>query len=801
MKSLKNKNKLDVTVLRGEERQLIAISDLKVGDTVLLKSGDEVPADGLLINGENFEFDPKIDAGSKSFLFSGSKVIEGEGCMVVTSVGNKVYLSEMHSLTAHGPEKKKVLETRIEKPVSYIDYLSICISVIIALVVLIRLICKQDGDNNGLPEIKGKVSVGLLMEILERIFFRPQGKISILTGVLTVAAICFQHGMPLTITLSLKYQTDKVIPDQAADVRDLSTFGTMGLVTVLFIDTSSQLICKLVEVSTVWMGKKDISTEVGSEIVGIPELFQQAVGVSVLAPELSLCPMLNSIVSWAEERDMNIVSFSQNHTIVKHRQPHSVKERFGVLVKKAGDDEQVLHLHWSGAASSILNMCSRYYDSRGECHAMENQKTKFESLIQEMKDSGLRPIAFAYRKTEVNELEQDGLVLLAVIGLKYTFQDETKSAMEDLKNAGIKIILVSEEDIMAVRHIACGLGISENSVVLEEEIEALASTVRLGKVDLRGSFLLKDKLLMVQCLQEEDHVVAVIEGSRTIDAAILEKADVGIVEISRSTTMARDNSGICIKCFSALPLVVRAGRCIYQNVQKFTQLQVTTCASGSLVNLIAAMSIGESPLTAVQLIWVNVAMCFLGGHMMSMKLTGEEQLKPFDSKQSLVTQEIMRNIAVQVFYQVSVFVLLQFEGQRLHNINEARKTMIFNTFMLCQIFNQLHVMQLWKKRVLKAVLHSYTFLLALGACLLLQFLAVHYAEGLVADGMQLNGIQWAICVLFAALSWGFDYTFEFLAACLKTSANSSSGFSNRRRWFYLSYLGIPFLIVLCVHVP
>ncbi|KAG5077036.1 hypothetical protein JHK82_055731 [Glycine max] len=124
-------------------------------------------------------------------------VIGGEGRMLATLVRTNTNLAERSGL----------LERLIEKPISYID---------ITVLLSSSFICGKDGNNSGLPETKGKVSIGLLMKAIERAFLRPQGTVSILTRDHDVAILCMQHGMPLVVIVSLKYQTDKVVPNQDA---------------------------------------------------------------------------------------------------------------------------------------------------------------------------------------------------------------------------------------------------------------------------------------------------------------------------------------------------------------------------------------------------------------------------------------------------------------------------------------------------------------------------------------------------------------------------------------------------------
>ncbi|KAK7320277.1 hypothetical protein VNO77_29608 [Canavalia gladiata] len=803
LKLATRRNKVKFTVKRGEKSLTVPLSNVMVGDMVFLGNGVEVPADGLLVSDEILELAEPEVVKSKTgnpFLISGSKIVGGsQGWMFVTSVGNSMNCCL---------ERRGLLESLIEKPISYMDKVALLISLVITLVVLIRVVFKNDEGNGGLPDMKGKVTVGLPMEALERVFLRPQGRVSILTGLVTVVILSMQHGMPFVVAVSLMSQINKVVSNKVALLNDLSACTTMGLVTVICIDASGG-ISKPMEVSRTWIGEKDIISKVeGSETNELVlDVLKHGVGFSVLDQEFYLSSMRGPLVSWAKTKwEMNMDSFREKFVIIKHEKLNSDMEGNGFLVREVLGNKQVLHLHWSGPASIILEKCSSYYDSEGERHAMENQKIKFGEVIKEMEDDGLKSIAFAYRETNVEELDQDELILLAVIGLKVknNSQELIKSALENLKSTNIQIKLVSEDEIMVVKDIACELGIEvppDDSSQLEgTRFQDLNEKARLDKVDqalIMAGFLPQHKPLLVDCLQKKGHVVAFIEArlrtSHTSDLKVA--ADVGIVHDSLRT-VDRDNFGISIQCFSALKPIVMAGRNIYHNIQKFIQLQLTVTISGLLISLIATISTGDSPLTAFQLIWVNVLMGPLGGLMMVMKLTREEELakQPSDRSQPIITKEILKSIVIQVLYQVSLSMILEFGGHVTESEKKVRKTMIFNTFLLCQLVNQINTMQLFKNEVWKIVAESYCFLVALCICILMQVMVIEYAKGL-SNCMQLNAIGWGICILVGVFSWVVDWALKKILEAIGTGSTHSASQSISSPSFY-HHQFLPFLLLL-----
>ncbi|KAL5861750.1 hypothetical protein ACOSQ4_003046 [Xanthoceras sorbifolium] len=325
-----------------------------------------------------------------------------------------------------------------------------------------------------------------------------------------------------------------------------------------------------------------------------------------------------------------------------------------------------------------------------------------------MESSGRRPIAFACRQTEVQEIQEDGLHLLGLAYLKYPCLEEIKLVIESFRNADVSIKFVSEDELSELRAIACELGIfsseSDDLAREGEQIRDLSITKRMQKVDrvtLIETCLAKDKLQLVQSIQQNGHVVAFVERSSSSDTPTLKEVDVGITDATWCTKMARESSDDVI----------------------WTK--------------------GESPLITLQLIWVNWITCILGGLMMLMELQVQELITtpPAGKTSSLLNKITWKTIVVQVLCQASVLLIFHFKDQIIPSMNQdVRKAMIYSGFTLSQVFNVFYVMNLVKKEVLLSVLRNIWFLSALVTVIVMQVLVAEYLKNL-ADCVKLNWMQ------------------------------------------------------------
>ncbi|XP_034685164.1 putative calcium-transporting ATPase 13, plasma membrane-type [Vitis riparia] len=779
-------NNIQVDVVRDGRRQQISIFEVVVGDVVCLKIGDQVPADGLFLDGHSLQVDEssmtgesdhvEVDTSLNPFLFSGTKVADGYARMLVTSVGMNTAWGEMMSTISRDTNEQTPLQARLNKLTSSIGKVGLAVAFLVLLVLLVRYFTGSTEDENGNQEFKGSLTKA--DDIVNAV-------VRIIAAAVTIVVVAIPEGLPLAVTLTLAYSMKRMMADQAM-VRRLSACETMGSATTICTDKTGTLTLNQMKVTKFWLGQDPIQENASSSIAtDVLKLIQQGVALNTTGSiyratsgskyEFSGSPTEKAILSWAVlELNMDMEELKQTCTILQVEAFNSEKKRSGVALRNKADNK--VHVHWKGAAEMILERCSTYYDASGSMRDLSHvERTTFEQIIQGMAASSLRCIAFAHNQLpeeehEIREatqkLKEDSLTLIGLVGIKDPCRPGVRKAVEDCQHAGVNVKMITGDNIFTARAIATECGIlrpdqdMNNEAVVEGEVfRQYTPDERMEKVDkirvmARSSPF--DKLLMVQCLKQKGHVVAVT-GDGTNDAPALKEADIGLSMGIQGTEVAKESSDIIIldDNFASVATVLRWGRCVYNNIQKFIQFQLTVNVAALVINFVAAVSAGEVPLTAVQLLWVNLIMDTLGALALATEQPTKELMEkpPMGRTEPLISNIMWRNLLAQALYQIVVLLTLQFKGESIIGVsNKVKDTLIFNTFVLCQVFNEFNARELEKKTIFKGLHKNKLFLGIIGITIILQVVMVEFLKKF-ADTERLDWGQWGACIGIAAASW------------------------------------------------
>ncbi|KHN24634.1 Calcium-transporting ATPase 8, plasma membrane-type [Glycine soja] len=752
------KRNIHLEVVRGGRRVEISIYDIVVGDVIPLNIGNQVPADGILITGHSLAIDESSMTGESKivhkdskdpFLMSGCKVADGSGTMLVTGVGINTEWGLLMASISEDTGEETPLQVRLNGVATFIGIVGLTVAVIVLIVLLARYFSGHTKNPDGSVQfIAGKTKVGDAID----------GAIKIITVAVTIVVVAVPEGLPLAVTLTLAYSMRKMMADKAL-VRRLSACETMGSATTICSDKTGTLTMNQMTVVEAYAGGKKIDPP--HKLESYPMLrslliegVAQNTNGSVYAPEgandveVSGSPTEKAILQWGIQADCNI------------------------------------HIHWKGAAEIVLACCTGYVDVNDQLVGMDEEKmTFFKKAIEDMAADSLRCVAIAYRsyekeKVPTNEellshwsLPEDDLILLAIVGLKDPCRPGVKQAVELCQKAGVKVKMVTGDNVKTAKAIALECGIlnsyadaTEPNIIEGKTFRGYSDAQRdeiADRISVMGRSSPNDKLLLVQALRRKGHVVAVT-GDGTNDAPALHEADIGLAMGIQGTEVAKESSDIIIldDNFASVVKVVRWGRSVYANIQKFIQFQLTVNVAALVINVVAAISSGDVPLNAVQLLWVNLIMDTLGALALATEPPTDHLMdrSPVGRREPLITNIMWRNLLIQAMYQVSVLLVLNFRGISILGLSHDRKahaikvknTLIFNAFVLCQIFNEFNARKPDEFNIFKGVTRNYLFMGIIGLTVVLQIVIIEFL-GKFTSTVRLNWKHWLISVVIGLI--------------------------------------------------
>ncbi|PRQ51923.1 putative calcium-transporting ATPase [Rosa chinensis] len=785
------KQNIQLEVMRGGRTVKISIFDIVVGDVVPLRIGDQVPADGILITGHSLAIDESSMTGESKivhkdqkapFLMSGCKVADGVGTMLVTSVGINTEWGLLMASISEDNGEETPLQVRLNGLATFIGIVGLTVAALVLLVLWFRYFTGHSKNTDGNVEFKaGKTSLSKAVD----------GAVKIFTIAVTIVVVAVPEGLPLAVTLTLAYSMRKMMADKAL-VRRLSACETMGSATTICSDKTGTLTLNQMTVVEAYVGRNKIHPPDDSSQLHplvstlLSEGIAQNTSGNVFEPEggeveISGSPTEKAILSWAVKLGMKFNAI-RSESMILHVFPfNSEKKRGGVALK--GSDSKV-HIHWKGAAEIVLDSCTEYRDSNGCLQDINQDKDFFKAAIDGMAASSLRCVAIAYRTYELDKvpteeenlsqwaLPEDNLELLAIVGIKDPCRLGVKDAVRLCTEAGVKVRMVTGDNLQTAKAIALECGIlcsvedaTEPNIIEGKTFRELSEKEReevAQKITVMGRSSPNDKLLLVQALRKGGDVVAVT-GDGTNDAPALHEADIGLSMGIQGTEVAKESSDIIIldDNFASVVKVVRWGRSVYANIQKFIQFQLTVNVAALTINVVAAISSGSVPLNAVQLLWVNLIMDTLGALALATEPPTDDLMHraPVGRRAPLITNIMWRNLLIQALYQVCVLLVLNFLGNSILGLKEdntqaagVKNTIIFNAFVFCQIFNEFNARKPEELNVFSGVTKNYLFMGIIGVTFVLQILIIQFL-GTFTKTVVLDWKQWLICFGIAIISW------------------------------------------------
>ncbi|XP_031778694.1 plasma membrane calcium-transporting ATPase 2 isoform X2 [Nasonia vitripennis] len=736
-------------------------------------------------------------------------------------IGNSHAVSKQHSVDGEnhhgggtskpeheGKKEKSVLQAKLTKLAIQIGYAGSTIAVLTVIILVIQFCVTTF-------YIQGKIWKNTYAGELVRHF---------IIGV-TVLVVAVPEGLPLAVTLSLAYSVKKMMKDNNL-VRHLDACETMGNATAICSDKTGTLTTNRMTVVNSYICEKlsktvpnfsDIPSHVGQlliQAVSINSAYTSRIMPSQDPTELAMqvgnkteCALLGFVIalgkSYQTVRDDNPEeTFTRVYTF------NSVRKSMSTVIPRQGGGYR---LFTKGASEIIMKKCAFIYGRDGnlEKFTRDMQDRLVKNVIEPMACDGLRTISIAYRdfvpgKADINQVHIDNepnwedeenivanLTCLGIVGIEDPVRPEVPDAIKKCQKAGITVRMVTGDNVNTARSIALKCGIlkpSEDFLILEgkefnKRIRDSHGEVQqhlLDKVWPKLRVLARssptDKYTLVKGIIDSkasaNREVVAVTGDGTNDGPALKKADVGFAMGIAGTDVAKEASDIILTDdnFSSIVKAVMWGRNVYDSIAKFLQFQLTVNVVAVIVAFIGACAVQDSPLKAVQMLWVNLIMDTLASLALATEMPTPDLLlrKPYGRTKPLISRTMMKNILGQAVYQLTVIFMLLFVGDKMLDIPSGRGvaaagggptqhfTIIFNTFVMMTLFNEFNARKIHGQRnVFQGIFTNPIFYsIWIGTCLSQVFIIQYGKMAFSTKALTLEQWMWCLFFGFGTLLWG-----------------------------------------------
>uniref|UniRef100_A0A8C5DT84 Calcium-transporting ATPase n=1 Tax=Gouania willdenowi TaxID=441366 RepID=A0A8C5DT84_GOUWI len=630
----------------------------------------------------------------------------------------------------------------------------------------------------------------------------------------TVLVVAVPEGLPLAVTISLAYSVKKMMKDNNL-VRHLDACETMGNATAICSDKTGTLTTNRMTVVQTYIGDVHyrVIPDPGQINPHTLEILVNAIAINSAYTSKILPPDVEGGLAKqvGNKTECGLLGFvldlQQDYEQVREQMPeerlykvytfNSVRKSMSTVIKLPDGS---FRLYSKGASEIMLKKCSYILEANGEARTFRprDRDEMVKQVIEPMACEGLRTICIAFRdlpgKPEPdweNEAEiVTELTCITVVGIEDPVRPEVPEAIRKCQRAGITVRMVTGDNINTARAIAAKCGIinpgddficlegkdfnrrirNEKGEIEQERIDKIWPKLR---VLARSSPTDKHTLVkgIIDSSVIEQRQVVAVTGDGTNDGPALKKADVGFAMGIAGTDVAKEASDIILTDdnFSSIVKAVMWGRNVYDSISKFLQFQLTVNVVAVIVAFTGACITQDSPLKAVQMLWVNLIMDTFASLALATEPPTEALLlrKPYGRNNPLISLTMMKNILGHGVYQLVIIFTLLFIGERIFNIDSGRNaplhsppsehyTIIFNTFVLMQLFNEINARKIHGERnVFDGIFSNPIFCSIVLGTFAVQIVIVQWG-GKPFSCAPLNVEQWLWCLFVGVgeLLWG-----------------------------------------------
>ena len=734
-----------VKVRRSGEIMEIPKRDVVVGDIVIVASGDEIPADGRLIeavslkvNESSLTGEPVASKTTKpehfnkeatypsDILLRGTTVTEGHGIIKIYAVGDATEYGKVAEQSAAENDEPTPLDKQLTRLSHIISKIGGGLAIAIFLILVIKgLFITKDLGSGDLLHTFNQILNYFMVSV-------------------AIMVMAIPEGLPMSITLSLAMNMRRMLKTNNL-VRKMHASETMGAVTVICTDKTGTLTRNEMRVHE--MVKYDEQTEkILDNLIALNSTAFIGADGKVIGN-----PTEGALLLWLKDRGIDYAKIREEEEIIDQI-PFSTERKY--MATLASDTEGGKNILYIKGAPEIV---------RGMCRARDND-AEIDERLKGFQNKAMRTLAFACMSTDSQNckdaLEKGEPILLGIVAISDPVRDDVPAAVQECLDAGIKVKIVTGDTSATAREIARQIGLWDDNIddernqitgieFSEMSDEQLLSRIHDIKIMSRARPL--DKQRLVKLLQQKGEVVAVT-GDGTNDAPALNFAHVGL-SMGTGTSVAKEASDITLldDSFKSIATAVMWGRSLYKNIQRFVLFQLTVNFVALVVVFFGSIFGGTLPLTVTQILWVNLIMDTFAAMALASLPPNHEVMKEKPRKE---TDFIINPSMVKWIFGVGIIMVISLLSMLItwgESPSTYQMSIFFTVFVLMQFWNLFNAKSFGSKcHAWDDIRHSRLFLFVVFIILIGQILITSFGDG-VFRTVPLTVADWLLIIGCTAL--------------------------------------------------
>ena len=594
-----------VQVRRSGHAMQIPKRDVVVGDIVILNTGEEIPADGELLEAVSLSVDESTLTGEpichkttdeaqfdadatfpSNYVMRGTKIMEGHGLMRVFAVGDSTENGKVFEAAQIDDSVKTPLNEQLDRLGVLISRISYAFAVLIIVGRIVMYFINVDFD-----------WLGFVAYLLQTLMVA-----------VTLVVVAVPEGLPMAVTLSLAFSMRRMLKTNNL-VRKMHACETMGATTVICTDKTGTLTQNQMQVY-----KADFFGDPSDDVLyeGIAVNSTALLDLSGDKSQVLGNPTEGALLLWLKERGADYQALRDGTSLVEEL-PFSTERKYMATIVDSATGKRILYV--KGAPEIVFAMCR---------NTVGLTRDELDARLLEYQNQAMRTLGFAWQEVtgdtpliKDGKVVADNLTFLGIVAISDPVRADVPAAVREVIDAGIKVKIVTGDTPGTAKEIGRQIGLwddksdNDRNIITGTEFAELTDAQlrdRVGDMKIIARARPMDKKRLVEALQANNEVVAVT-GDGTNDAPALKTAHVGL-SMGDGTSVAKEASDITIvdNSFSSIGRAVRWGRSLFLNIRRFILFQMTVNVVACLIVLAGAFMGMQSPLTVTQMLWVNLIM-------------------------------------------------------------------------------------------------------------------------------------------------------------------------------------------------